>query len=206
MMCARSVMRSRSALHSRAFGMTCVHLENGRFVVSSTTACSARSAITWNKNSAPSGLKITDMRACTVAANYDYPIIRIDTNQGVYGLGEVFAAGVRGSALMLKAYLVGKDPLQISSILRSIRNSAGQNFWNTGYGAIDLALHDIGCGARVADAHEDDRRLDVGVFVDLQLEQRRDTERDERQHRHDGDDRPLDGKIGDEHGGSLTPD
>ena len=34
-----------------------------------------------NRNSAPSQLKITDMRACTVAANYDYPIIRIDTNQ-----------------------------------------------------------------------------------------------------------------------------
>ena len=96
-----------------------------------------------NTRSAPSKLKITDMRACTVAANYDYPIIRIDTNQGVYGLGEVFAAGVKGSALVLKAHLVGKDPLQIESILRSVRFSAGQNFWNSGYGAIDLALHDI---------------------------------------------------------------
>jgi L-alanine-DL-glutamate epimerase-like enolase superfamily enzyme len=96
-----------------------------------------------NMRSAPSKLKITDMRACTVAANYDYPIIRIDTNQGVYGLGEVFAAGVKGSALVLKAHLLGKDPLQIESILRSVRFSAGQNFWNSGYGAIDLALHDI---------------------------------------------------------------
>src|SRR5512143_2794978 len=85
-----------------------------------------------NKNSAPSDLKITDMRACTVAANYDYPIIRIDTNQGIYGLGEVFAAGVRGSALMLTAHPVRKNPLQIRSLLRGIRNSAGQNFWNTG--------------------------------------------------------------------------
>ena len=41
-----------------------------------------------NRNSAPSKLRITDMRACTVAANYDYPLIRIDTNQGVYGLGK----------------------------------------------------------------------------------------------------------------------
>jgi L-alanine-DL-glutamate epimerase-like enolase superfamily enzyme len=98
---------------------------------------------TVNKNSAPSDLKITGMRACTVAANYDYPIIRIDTNQGVYGLGEVFAAGVKGSALMLKAHLVGRNPLDIAGILRSIRDSAGQNFWNTGFGAIDLALHDI---------------------------------------------------------------
>jgi hypothetical protein len=56
---------------------------------------------TLNRSPAPSDLKITDMRACTVAANCDYPIIRIDTNQGVYGLGEVFAAGVKGSALIL---------------------------------------------------------------------------------------------------------
>ncbi len=106
-------------------------------------AAQAKPAPAVSKFSAPSDLKITDMRACTVAANYDYPIIRIDTNQGVYGLGEVFAAGVKGSALMLKAHIIGKNPLEISSILRSIRNSAGQNFWNSGYGAIDLALHDI---------------------------------------------------------------
>jgi L-alanine-DL-glutamate epimerase-like enolase superfamily enzyme len=96
-----------------------------------------------NTRSAPSNLKITDMRACTVAANYDYPIIRIDTNQGVYGLGEVFAAGVKGSALVLKAHLLGKNPLDIESILRTIRFTAGQNFWNSGYGAVDVALHDI---------------------------------------------------------------
>ena len=107
------------------------------------TAAQAKPAPAVNKFSAPSDLRITDMRACTVAANYDYPIIRIDTNQGVYGLGEVFAASVKGSALMLKAHIIGKNPLEISSILRSIRNSAGQNFWNSGYGAIDLALHDI---------------------------------------------------------------
>jgi hypothetical protein len=31
MMCARSVTRSSSALHSRGFGNTCIHSENGRF-------------------------------------------------------------------------------------------------------------------------------------------------------------------------------
>ena len=74
-----------------------------------------------NRRSAPSALKITDMRACTIAANYDYPIIRIDTNQGVYGLGEVRDAGVKGIALILKAHLLGKDPLQIDTVLGSIR-------------------------------------------------------------------------------------
>jgi L-alanine-DL-glutamate epimerase-like enolase superfamily enzyme len=96
-----------------------------------------------NKNSAPSDLKITDMRAVSIATNYDYPIIRIDTNQGVYGYGDVFAGSFKGSALMLKAHLLGRNPLDISGILSRIRLSAGHGFWNTGYGAIDIALHDI---------------------------------------------------------------
>ena len=96
-----------------------------------------------NKLSSPSGLKITDMRACTVAANYDYPIIRIDTNQGVYGLGEVRDAGVKGIALILKAHILGKNPLQIGSILSEIRQFAGQGRMGGGYSAVDMALHDI---------------------------------------------------------------
>ena len=52
-----------------------------------------------SRNSEPTALRITDMRLAVVAANYDYPIIRIDTNQGVYGLGEVRDAGHAMDAL-----------------------------------------------------------------------------------------------------------
>jgi len=103
----------------------------------------AAGGTTVNRNSAPSDLKITDMRACTIAANYDYPIIRIDTNQGVYGLGEVRDAGVKGIALILKAHILGKNPLEIESIMRSIRPFAGQGRMGGGYSAVDMALHDI---------------------------------------------------------------
>ncbi|NWG13684.1 MAG: mandelate racemase/muconate lactonizing enzyme family protein [Acidobacteria bacterium] len=96
-----------------------------------------------NRNSAPSDLKITDMRACTVAANYDYPIIRIDTNQGVYGLGEVRDAGVKGIALILKAHILGKNPLEIEPVLANVRQFAGQGRMGGGYSAVDMALHDI---------------------------------------------------------------
>ena len=96
-----------------------------------------------NRFSAPSGLTITDMRACTVAANYDYPIIRIDTNQAVYGLGEVRDAGVKGIALILKAHLLGKNPLEIDSVLHGIREFAGQGRMGGGYSAVDMALRDI---------------------------------------------------------------
>jgi len=97
----------------------------------------------FNPYSAPSQLKITDMRACTIAANYDYPIIRLDTNQGVYGYGEVRDAGVKGIALILKAHLLGKNPLRIEEILRSIRQFANHGRMGGGYSAVDMALHDI---------------------------------------------------------------
>ncbi len=53
MMCARSVIRSNSALHNRGFGNTVVHSENGKLVVTMIAARSARSEITWKRNSAP---------------------------------------------------------------------------------------------------------------------------------------------------------
>jgi hypothetical protein len=43
-----------------------------------------------NTRSSPSDLKITDLRVAVVArAPMTCPLIRIDTNQGIYGLGEV---------------------------------------------------------------------------------------------------------------------
>ncbi len=89
---------------------------------------SAREAV--NRNSAPSGLKITDMRACRLAANYDYPLIKIYTNQDVYGLGEVRDAGVEGIALVLKAHLVGQNPLDIEGNLKTVaRRLPGTDAW-----------------------------------------------------------------------------
>ncbi len=96
-----------------------------------------------NRNSAQSALRITDMRACRVAANYDYPIIKIYTNQDVYGLGEVRDAGVEGIALVLKPYLVGRNPLDIRGNLRLLRQFAGHGRMGGGYSAVDMALHDI---------------------------------------------------------------
>jgi L-alanine-DL-glutamate epimerase-like enolase superfamily enzyme len=83
------------------------------------------------------------MRSVLVASNYDYPIIRIDTNQGVYGLGEVRDAGREGTALVLKPHLMSRNPLQIEPILDSVRNFASQQRMGGGYSAVDMALHDI---------------------------------------------------------------
>jgi len=97
-----------------------------------------------NRYSSPSDLRITDVRACTIAGaeRFIYPTIRIDTNQGVHGLGEAFVLGNAGQALAFKPYLVGKNPLEMEPILQSIRRFTNQDA-SGGYSAIDVALHDI---------------------------------------------------------------
>ena len=63
-----------------------------------------------------------------------------------------------------------------------------------------FALHRLGRGAGVRHAHEDDGRVDLGELVGFELQQRDDAEDDEREHRHDGDERLLDGEVRDDHG------
>jgi len=93
--------------------------------------------------SRPSDLKITDIRGATLAAIYDFPVIKIYTNQGIVGLGEVRDAGWIAQALMMKPYLIGKDPLDIETILLSIRHLTGPGRYAGGYAAVDMALMDI---------------------------------------------------------------
>lgn len=134
---------SRRRLNRRIFlARTAAFAGLFKLTEGSSSAQSSR-PVALNKNSAPSQLKITDMRSVLIASNYDYPVIRIDTNQGVYGLGEVRDAGREGTALVLKPHIVGKNPLGIEPILDSLRNFAGQQRLGGGYSAIDMALHDI---------------------------------------------------------------
>ena len=115
----------------------------GLFKMTESTGAAQNGSPLLNRNSAPSDLKITDMRSVLVASNYDYPIIRIDTNQGVYGLGEVRDAGREGTALVLKPHLVGQNPLRIEPILDRLRNFSNHQRMGGGFSAVDMALHDI---------------------------------------------------------------
>src|SRR6478752_10230684 len=76
-----------------------------------------------NTNSSPSTLKITDLRVATVVkpGPSPCPIIRIDTNQGVSGLGEVRDGASPTYALFLKSRLLGENPLQLDKIFRKIK-------------------------------------------------------------------------------------
>ena len=96
-----------------------------------------------NTFSRPSDLKITDMRIAVVASNYDYPIIRIDTNQGVYGLGEVRDAGHQQSALQFKSMLLGQNPCNVDMIFRAIKQFGSSGREGGGVSGIEIALWDL---------------------------------------------------------------
>src|SRR5579864_6345442 len=98
-----------------------------------------------NANSTPSDLKITDLRVATVVkpGPSPCPLIRIDTNQGVSGLGEVRDGASPTYALFLKSRLLGENPLQIDKLFRKIKQFGGHARQGGGVCAVEMALWDI---------------------------------------------------------------
>jgi L-alanine-DL-glutamate epimerase-like enolase superfamily enzyme len=97
-----------------------------------------------NTNSKPSDLKITDLRVLTIArAPMTCPIIRIDTNQGIYGLGEVRDGASKNYALMLKSRILGENPCNVDKIFRKIKQFGGQSRQAGGVCGVEMALWDI---------------------------------------------------------------
>jgi len=97
-----------------------------------------------NRNSSPSQLKITDLRVAVITrAPGNIPLIRIDTNQGIYGLGEVRDGASKTYALMLKSRILGMNPCNIEQIFRKIRQFGGHGRMAGGVVAIEEACWDL---------------------------------------------------------------
>jgi L-alanine-DL-glutamate epimerase-like enolase superfamily enzyme len=98
-----------------------------------------------NTNSRPSDLKIMDLRVATVVkpGPSPCPLIRIDTNQGVSGLGEVRDGASPTYALLLKSRLLGENPLKIDKLFRKIKQFGGHARQGGGVCAVEMALWDI---------------------------------------------------------------
>jgi L-alanine-DL-glutamate epimerase-like enolase superfamily enzyme len=117
----------------------------GAFVGTDAAADSEPQFRNVNTNSSPSSLKITDLRVATVVKPGPGPctIVRIDTNQGVNGLGEVRDAASPTYALMLKSRILGENPLRIDHIFRKIKQFGGPARQAGGVVSIEMALWDI---------------------------------------------------------------
>jgi L-alanine-DL-glutamate epimerase-like enolase superfamily enzyme len=117
----------------------------GGFMKLSVEDTIAQTTSNIQRASNPSELKITDMRYALTAAMGGTAIIRIDTNQGIYGLGEVRDGADPRYALMLKSRILGLNPCNVEMIFKIIKQFGGQSRQGGGVSGVEMALWDL-CG------------------------------------------------------------
>lgn len=94
--------------------------------------------------SSPSDLRITDMRFVDIdGAPKRCTILRIDTNQGISGFGEVRDASSKTYALMLKSRILGENPCNVDKIFHKIKQFGGPSRQGGGVSGIEIALWDL---------------------------------------------------------------
>lgn len=96
------------------------------------------------RSSAPSKLRITDLRIAVIArAPMRCPLIRIDTNQGISGYGEVRDGASERYALMLKSRLLGENPCNVERVFKKIKQFGSHARQGGGVSGVEMALWDL---------------------------------------------------------------
>jgi L-alanine-DL-glutamate epimerase-like enolase superfamily enzyme len=87
-------------------------------------------------------MKITDLK-CTVLGHN--PVVRITTDEGISGLGEVEASKhyLKPHILFYKRFIVGEDPTDVERVMLKIRRLGSFKPWGSAVSAIEMALWDI---------------------------------------------------------------
>jgi gluconate/galactonate dehydratase len=94
--------------------------------------------------SKPSDLRITDMRFADISgAPMHCTLMKIYTNQGLVGFGEVRDAATKTYALMLKRLLLGENPCNVDKLFRRIKQFGGQARQAGGVCGVEVALWDL---------------------------------------------------------------
>jgi gluconate/galactonate dehydratase len=97
-----------------------------------------------NTHSNPSELKITDIRFADIAgAPMHCSLIKVYTNQGLVGFGEVRDGADKLYALTLKSRLLGQNPCQIDKLFRRIKQFGGHARQGGGVSGLEIALWDL---------------------------------------------------------------
>lgn len=97
-----------------------------------------------NTYSKPSELKITDMRFVNIDGAPKHCILmKIYTNQGLVGYGEVRDASSKTYALMLKSRILGENPCNVDKLFRRIKQFGGHSRQGGGVSGVEIALWDL---------------------------------------------------------------
>lgn len=95
------------------------------------------------RSSCPSDLKIVDMKVCDLEPPFSATIIKLITNQGLEGYGQVREGGSRVYALMLKRLLLGENPCNVDKIFRRIKQFGYHSHQAGGVSGVEMALWDL---------------------------------------------------------------
>lgn len=93
-----------------------------------------------NTYSTPSALRITDLRVATVGR---WPMLKVYTNQGLVGYGEVRDGASKTYALMLKGRLLGENPCNVDRLFRRIKQFGHHARQGGGVCGLEVALWDL---------------------------------------------------------------
>jgi L-alanine-DL-glutamate epimerase-like enolase superfamily enzyme len=96
-----------------------------------------------NTNSEPTQLKITDLRVVPMPIGLRAYVIRLDTNQGISGYGEIRDGASATYALMLKSRVLGENPCHVDKIFRKLKQFGGHGRQAGGVVAIEMACWDL---------------------------------------------------------------
>jgi L-alanine-DL-glutamate epimerase-like enolase superfamily enzyme len=87
-------------------------------------------------------MKITDLKCAVIGQN---PVVRITTDAGIDGFGEVenSKSYLKPHVLFYKPYLLDQDPTNVERVMLRIRTMGSFKPWGAAVSAIEMALWDI---------------------------------------------------------------
>src|SRR5690349_24701931 len=87
-------------------------------------------------------MKITDLRCAVIGR---HPIVRITTDEGIYGLGEVeyTKTYLKPWVLHFREALIGEDPTDVERVMLKIRQRGSFKPYGAAVSAIEHALWDL---------------------------------------------------------------
>lgn len=87
-------------------------------------------------------MKITDLRCAVIGSN---PVVRIVTDEGLSGYGEVesYKPYLKPHILLYRHFVLGEDPTHVERVMLKIRPRGSFKPWGSAVSAIEMALWDI---------------------------------------------------------------
>ena len=87
-------------------------------------------------------MKITELKCAVIGQN---PVVRVVTDEGISGYGEVeaYKPYLKPFVLLFREAVLGEDPTDVERVMLKIRQRGGFKPWGSAVSAIEMALWDI---------------------------------------------------------------